>query len=403
MVAVYVDESVNAEEFKEIVAVAERLNVPAKKSAKLKDSLSHELSKRVQDASTIAEAPAAADGAQAARSTTSASDVGGGSRGWKIVRARVRVLAALGAEKRHAQARAANYPFLLVLSLADRNLNTALTHDNIAGTDFHRIRMIMSHLGHALDNLHSKKRIHADFKPLNAARESTWKLIDMDVSLKFGESFDTKLPSSGYCPPEVAKVLLAATDAETGVVDTNELAKYTASVAYDLWSFGVVLFHLCYGISLFNTDQNDNVSLPDLKALASWTPRLLNRKIKEANQPFTADFNAAADLIKKLLVSDPEERCKPIDEGCEISSVLKHPFFQVGSEGALSPEEKATLNEINTRAKDIQTDQKEHLKLLTTIDARTEEIEGLQRATIQLLNEHASSLRACIQVGAVMR
>ena len=62
----------------------------------------------------------------------------------------------------------------------------------------------------------------------------------------------------------------------------------------------------------------------------------------------------------------------------------------------------ATLGEMNERIKDIQTDQKKQLKLLTTIDARTEEIKGLQRATIQLLNEHASSLRACIQVRAVM-
>jgi serine/threonine protein kinase len=230
-------------------------------------------------------------------------------------------------------ARTAGYPFLIVLSLADRNLNTALTHDHVAGNDFPQIRMIMSHLAHALDNLHSEERIHADFKPLNAARELTWKLIDMDVSRKFDEPFGTKLPSSGYCPPEMAKVLLALRNAETDEVKTQELAKYTASVAYDLWSFGVVLFHLCYGISLFNTDQNDNVSLRDLSSLAGWTPRLLNLKIKDANKHSTPDFNAAADLIKKLLVSDPEERCKPFDEGCEMSSVLKHPFFQVGGEG----------------------------------------------------------------------
>ena len=393
MLAVYVDEGVDETEFQSIVTAAKQLpEVTVDRAPKLEDRLLHEFSVRVQAPKKVDDSGAclALQRCSSSMLTTSAA-------------AAQELTTPAAAAQEPQAALAAGYPFVIVMSLADRNLNTVLTHDHIAGNDFARIRMIMSHLGHALDNLHSKKRIHADFKPLNAARESTWKLIDMDVSLKFGESFDTKLPSSGYCPPEVAKVLLAATDAETGVVDTNELAKYTASVAYDLWSFGVVLFHLCYGISLFNTDQNDNVSLPDLKALASWTPRLLNRKIKEANQPFTADFNAAADLIKKLLVSDPEERCKPIDEGCEISSVLKHPFFQVGSEGALSPEEKATLNEINTRAKDIQTDQKEHLKLLTTIDARTEEIEGLQRATIQLLNEHASSLRACIQVGAVMR
>ena len=51
--------------------------------------------------------------------------------------------------------------------------------------------------------------------------------------------------SSGYCPPEMARVLLKATDNE-GKVDTSQLAAYSeASVAYDLWSFGVVLFNIC--------------------------------------------------------------------------------------------------------------------------------------------------------------
>ena len=72
------------------------------------------------------------------------------------------------------------------------------------------------------------------------------------------------------------------------------------------------------------------------------------------------------------------------------------PFFQGQSV------DEATLGEMITRIKDIQTDQKKQLDLLTTIDARTEKIEGLQRETIQRLNEHASSLRACIQVRAVM-
>ena len=67
------------------------------------------------------------------------------------------------------------------------------------------------------------------------------------------------------------------------------------------------------------------------------------------------------------------------------------PFFQGQSV------DEATLGEMITRIKDIQTDQKKQLDLLATINARTEKIEGLQRATIRLLNEHASSLRACIQ------
>eukprot|EP00964_Phaeocystis_antarctica_P099032 scaffold64945_cov55-Phaeocystis_antarctica.AAC.1 len=281
-------------------------------------------------------------------------------------------------------ARATGYSFVLVLELANRNLNTALTHDLVAGNDFPQIRMIMSHLGKALNNLHSKGRIHADFKPLNAARELTWKLIDMDVSRKFGESFDTKLPSSGYCPPEVAKVLLAVHNADTDEAKTRELAKYTASVAYDLWSFGVVLFHLCYGISLFNTDQNDNISLRDLSSLAGWSEATLNRKIEDANKPSTPDFNAAADLIEKLLVSDPEERCKRFKKGCEMSSALKHPFFQVGSKGALSKEEQDQINRIEEHAAAAS---KNSLKLITMGEEHQSELRRTREVLLKAVFE----------------
>eukprot|EP00964_Phaeocystis_antarctica_P022036 scaffold12225_cov60-Phaeocystis_antarctica.AAC.2 len=361
VLAVYADESVDQEELQQIVDAAKRLGVPVESAPNLERRLSLELAQRVQNVQSVE-----------------------------------KVLSTVATAAQEPQAtRASGYPFLIVLSLADRNLNTALTHDHVAGNDFPQIRMIMSHLAHALDNLHLNERIHADFKPLNAARESTWKLIDMDVSRKFGEPFDTKLPSSGYCPPEMAKVLLAVHNAETEEVKTQELAKYTASVAYDLWSFGVVLFNLCYGISLFNTDQNDNVSLRHLGSLAGWTPSLLNRKIKDADKPATREFSAAADLIKKLLMPDPEERRKPFDEGCEMSSVLEHAFFQVGGEVTVKLEQQFDR---------FEKEQLKQTAMLTTIDTRTKEINGrtitmmhLQRATIQLLNEHASSLRACIQ------
>ena len=377
MLAVYVDESADKEELQQIVAAAERLGVPVESAPNLERRLSLELSERVVE--NVKRVDDSGVGVALQRRSSSR-----------------KVLTTLAtAAQEPLVARAAGYPFMLVLALADRNMNTALTHDHIAGIDFARIRMILTDLGRALDNLHSENRIHADFKPLNAARESTWKLIDMDVSCKFGEFFGTKLPSSGYCPPEMAKVLLAATDAKTGVVDTNEVVKYSASVAYDLWSFGVVLFHLCFGRPLWLMDQNDNVSLPDLKALANWTAAILNRKIKEANKPPTPDFNAAADLIKKLLVPDAEKRCKPFEEGCEMSSVLEHPFFQVG--GELTVELKQQLDRIEKEQLKQTEEQLKQTAMLTAIDTRTKEIKLLQRATIQLLNEHASSLRACIQ------
>ena len=193
VLAVYADETTDDKELQQIVEAAKRLGVPVSPAPNLERRLSLELDQRVQNL----QAPEKVDGS-------------GVSVTLQRRPSSTQVLTTSAPAQGPQAARATGYPFVIVLSLADRNLNTALTHDHVAGNDFPQIRMIMSHLAHALDNLHSEKRIHADFKPLNAARELTWKLIDMDVSRKFGETFDTKLPSSGYCPPEVAKVLLTA-------------------------------------------------------------------------------------------------------------------------------------------------------------------------------------------------
>ena len=176
----------------------------------------------------------------------------------------------------------------------------------------------------------------------------------------------------------MAKLLLAATDVKTGKVATEKLAEYKASVSYDLWSFGAVLFNLCFGTSLFNTDQNDNISLRDLGALATWTVASLNRRIDEANKPPTHDFIAAAALIKKLLVSDPDERRKSFEEGCEMSSVLKHPFFRADVELGL----ELVTEQLNR----IENEQLKQTAMLAAIIERTETIVGLQRSTISQLN-----------------
>ena len=63
----------------------------------------------------------------------------------------------------------------------------------------------------------------------------------MDISCAIGKPFGNKQPSSGYCPPEMAVVLVAATRAD-GSVDTSKLCEYDkADVAYDMWSLGCVL------------------------------------------------------------------------------------------------------------------------------------------------------------------
>ena len=149
-----------------------------------------------------------------------------------------------------------DYRYCLVLELADVNLSHALTHERFAG-DWPLVRRVGLDLIRALAHLHECGRIHADLKPLNIVRiGGSWQLIDLDVSCRIGAAFGEKVPSSGYCPPEMARVLRRAA-ALDGALDPKLLAEYScASVAYDLWSLGCVLFHMCFGKSLFHTNHD---------------------------------------------------------------------------------------------------------------------------------------------------
>ena len=216
-----------------------------------------------------------------------------------------------------------NYRFLLVLELGDRSLITALTHDYIAGRDLFAVRKIANDIARALDHLHGEGRIHADLKPLNVVRvASRWQLIDLDTSCALDRAFGTKVPSSGYCPPEMAKVLLDARG-EDGKVGISKLSAYKANLAYDLWSFGVVRCHLVFGRPLWRTDQNDELTEEDLCKLAGWSPDTLRRQLPPPAN-CTSDQLTATDLLKKLLVFNPSERCS-------MCNVLDHPFFQTRS------------------------------------------------------------------------
>ena len=228
-------------------------------------------------------------------------------------------------------ASAAPYAFLLVFHLADRTLFTALTHDYIAGRDFFAVRKIAHDLARALDHLHNHNsenwRIHADVKPLNAVR----------VNNTCGRSSTSTSPASsarrsgpqgallsGYCPPEMARVLLKAADG------TAELSEYLASVAYDLWylwSYGVLLFHLITGRSLFHTNQDDSISSADLRELSTWSPVSLNKRLTDAAPMQSGEVKLAISLLRKLLKSDPARRLSHFQAGQEMRSVLQDPWF----------------------------------------------------------------------------
>ena len=74
--------------------------------------------------------------------------------------------------------------------------------------------------------------------------EEVSQLCDLDAAVEIGHKRPPKLKtSSGYCSPQVARLLLAAL---LGAVEA-----YVANAKYDVWSLGIVLFELCSGETFF--------------------------------------------------------------------------------------------------------------------------------------------------------
>ena len=280
---------------------------------------------------------------------------------------------------------ASSHNFLIVLELADRNLKHTINHEHIAGQDWPAIRHVASHLGRALDHVHAQSGIHADLKPLNAVGDGNmWKLIDFDVFCKIGEPFGNKIPSSGYCPPEMARVLLQAMH-ENGEVDGAKLAEYKGSEAYDLWSFGVVLYHLSFGRPLWLTDINDNVDLEGLQLLASVPDDPLRLALKKllnngVRKNASIDLQTATALLRKLLEPDPSKRLKHFEDfDRPMEAVLEEPFFQGQRLDAASQED------ILTEVRKLRAEQDKQMALLLTIKELSTENKVELRRTREVL------------------
>ncbi len=88
-----------------------------------------------------------------------------------------------------------------------------------------------------------------------------------------------------------------------------------ASEAYDLWSFGVLLYMLCTGESLFDVNRNDDLKTVEaFRSLYYWSDEKRNDKL------YNVDDVLARDLLSKLLSRNPKKRGS-------ISRALEHPFF----------------------------------------------------------------------------
>jgi serine/threonine protein kinase len=164
----------------------------------------------------------------------------------------------------------------------------------------------------ALAYLHHRNIVHRDLKPENLLLKSPFndfdiKLADFGFAKKVsGKSLDTQCGTPGYVAPEILKG-----------------AKYGTEV--DMWSCGVIIYILLGGYPPFHDDNH----------------AILYRKIKAADYTFEPQYwdqvsDDAKDLIKKMLIVDPDKRLS-------ADQALRHPWFLVGDHELISRNLSTTL------------------------------------------------------------
>lgn len=84
-----------------------------------------------------------------------------------------------------------DYPFCIVMDVADNNLQRIILQQHIAGHDWDYIKLITKSLCGCLQHLHSRNIVHGDLKPLNIVLLNNGvRLIDFDASSRFVPEFD---------------------------------------------------------------------------------------------------------------------------------------------------------------------------------------------------------------------
>ncbi|CAK9004265.1 Calcium-dependent protein kinase 12 (OsCDPK12) (OsCPK12), partial [Durusdinium trenchii] len=276
----------------------------------------------------------------------------------------------------------------VVLPKGSKSLFDAISTERFAGHDMARIRTVAWELATLVHALHTEGRlIHADLKPRNIMRmntppnstfkdgrdgsmeltadpdapldlagQSEWKLIDFDASVMIGKALTEKF-SSGYVPPEQMRVVRRM----KGKVDKVEFAANhmpEASPAVDVWSFGVILFELLSGTSLFHVDKTDDnlVEERDELELINWltVDRVRMKRIEKnfMDRPELADLvRSGKDLVRMCLQGDPVERIS-------FEEMLReHPFFDgLATDGQASKGFATAGLETDGRATDASPD-----------------------------------------------
>eukprot|EP00808_Paulinella_micropora_P030475 g68739.t1 len=220
----------------------------------------------------------------------------------------------------------------LVMPAAPASLNDFLRRRNLSGRDPAAVRAIAKAVGQCVLGLHLCGMVHGDLKPNNVVTldgAGKWALIDFDASAQFGDEVGLKY-SSAYCPPELASVI--AQFPETSTPEARERLP-RAAAAFDVFSFGVLLYELCTGEHIF-PHVSDNISSREhLEQLCVWLcvsdeqlrplfqfAMLEQKDNKQLARELSRTRKDAAHLIRWCLQSDPSLRPS-------MQEVLGHRFL----------------------------------------------------------------------------
>ena len=167
---------------------------------------------------------------------------------------------------------------------------------------------IMRQLLSAVAYCHSKNVVHRDLKPENLLLDSE----DKDATLKVIDFGTSHIFDSGYkIYGSIGTPLYIAPEVLSGY--------YTEKC--DIWSCGVILYVLLSGIQPFQASNRSEL----FKKISQGAYKLSGSSWRSISRE-------AKDLIRKMLVINPNERYSAIE-------ALNHPWMQNGCEDTVNSEE----------------------------------------------------------------